>query len=189
MNEIVQFDDLNSGDIIPSQIEGESGSAYEAFTVWLNLGASRSIASVSDLTGLSPGTLYHHSSDFNWKDRLAQYHEALRKFNSVMALEQREKLASAQFELIGHALEVERALHARLDLDGEEHALREWQKLLNVLHMMLSSVRTDDVQKVAIASQNNVKVERKPYEGIVDESMILEIAARFDKAKAQGDND
>jgi len=165
------------------KIASESGKAYQSLLDYWNMGASRSITKLVELYMASPSppttrysTVAGWSSRYNWKERIEAEIIAIAKQNESVAIEERAKLFNKQFDLIYDALEV--AETAKQSINFEKTSVAQFTGILTAIHKMLADLRTNDTTKVALTDVDG----KKPYEGKVDESTILAIAARFDKA-------
>lgn len=73
--------------------KGESRKAYEAFSIYRDLGPSRSIAKVAEKLGKSKSLLERWSRKWNWVERTEQYDEYQDRMYRLEQEEKRKEMA------------------------------------------------------------------------------------------------
>ena len=71
-----QLSTINPQPTFP-RVPGETPRAFSAFMAWFQLGHARSLATVADKLGESPGTVKNWSSKHGWAERLQTYQSGL----------------------------------------------------------------------------------------------------------------
>lgn len=100
------------------RLEGESVKAYEAFTVYLNLGTERSQQAVSKELSKSRQLIGRWSATYRWVERVAAYDADVQKKAHAEAVKKRRKMANRHISI---ALKLqEKALQALEGMDPSE---------------------------------------------------------------------
>ncbi len=107
------------------QLPKESAKAFEAFSIYLNLGAERSVAAVGRKLGKSEGLMERWASRFDWTGRVRAYEEHL----ALVEREATEALvrvkAAGWLKRQQELLEVEWAIHEEC-IAGAREALKRF---------------------------------------------------------------
>lgn len=177
--------------LIPEQRPGESIGAYAAFQLYLSMGPRRDLREVAAQTDYTENTVYAYSSEFQWRARIAEYLNGMRKYNQQLAMEKREELFGRQYDLLENALDLEKAMRKNIVID-DNTSMVQYQKLLNLIWQMARDVRNSDTARIEIETKPALDPNpNRPWEGKVDHESIMAIAARLDKideAKRAGDD-
>jgi Phage terminase small subunit len=73
--------------------KGESRKAYEAFRIYRDMGATRSLAKVAEKLGKSKTLIERWSRRDNWVERCRQYDEYMEREYLLQQIEERRKMA------------------------------------------------------------------------------------------------
>ena len=97
------------------RLEGEGVKAYEAFSVYLELGEERSIRAVAKQLNKSTTLIGRWSRTYQWVERTAAYDVDIQRKAHAQAVKKRRKMANRHISI---ALKLqEKALQALKDMD------------------------------------------------------------------------
>lgn len=100
------------------RLEGEGVKAYEAFSVYLELGEERSIRAVAKQLNKSTTLIGRWSRTYKWVERTAAYDVDIQRKAHAQAVKKRRKMADRHISI---ALKLqEKALQALKDMDPSE---------------------------------------------------------------------
>lgn len=100
------------------RLEGEGVKAYEAFSVYLELGEERSIRAVAKQLNKSTTLIGRWSRTYQWVERTAAYDVDVQRKAHAQAVKKRRKMADRHISI---ALKLqEKALQALKDMDPSE---------------------------------------------------------------------
>jgi len=111
------------------RLEGEGVKAYEAFSVYLELGEERSIRAVAKQLNKSTTLIGRWSRTYQWVERTAAYDVDIQRKAHAQAVKKRRKMADRHISI---ALKLqEKALQALKDIDPKNLVafIREATKL------------------------------------------------------------
>ena len=111
------------------RLEGEGVKAYEAFSVYLELGEERSIRAVAKQLNKSTTLIGRWSRTYQWVERTAAYDVDIQRKAHAQAVKKRRKMADRHISI---ALKLqEKALQALKDMDPKNLVafIREATKL------------------------------------------------------------
>lgn len=132
--------------------EGESVKAFEAFTVYLNLGEERSIRAVSQKLVKSRTLISRWSADHKWVERVAAYDADVQKKAHAEAVKKQRKMVDRH---IGIALKMqEKALKA---LDKMDPADMDPRIMLSILRE--ATKLEQDMRAAAVSTRRAAAVE------------------------------
>jgi hypothetical protein len=97
------------------KLKGESYKAWEAFTVYRDMGPTRSLARVAEHLGKSKALIEGWSRQWHWVDRASDYDEHLDRQARQVVEDARRRMLEEHAEL-GHSL----VTMARLRMNGSE---------------------------------------------------------------------
>lgn len=98
--------------------EGEGTKAFEAFTVYLNMGSERSVRAVARELGKSATLISRWSSTYRWVERVAAHDDELQRKAHAEAVKKARKMADRHISI---ALKMqEKALEALAKMEPEE---------------------------------------------------------------------
>lgn len=135
--------------------EGESVKAFEAFTVYLEMGEDRSLRAVSQRLGKSRALMERWSSTYQWVERVASYDADVQRKAHADAVKKKRKMVDRHISI---ALQMqEKALEALKQMDPADidpknliAMLREATKL----EQEMRTVAVDDRRAAIVESED-----------------------------------
>lgn len=155
----------------------EGARAYEAFRVYCEMGAARSLASVAKKLSKSETLIARWSGQHDWVARVIAYDEAQAAYADQLILDAREALLTRDLEDSQRLLDAFDALFKKLratDVDG-------WVKLIR-LRREITAMR-----RLALGLPETVKEDRLTGKDGSDLVFEFAIAQRADDTADDGD--
>ena len=110
--------------------EGESEKAFEAFAIYKDMGANRSIQMVGQKLGKSRVLIERWSSRWNWVERARAYDNVLEKEAEAAAIKERKEMLKRH---VGISMQLQKkALEALQLLSVEDICARDIKEFLKV---------------------------------------------------------
>ena len=159
------------------RLEGESVKAYEAFTVYLNLGTERSQQAVSKELSKSRQLIGRWSATYRWVERVAAYDADVQKKAHAEAVKKRRKMANRHISI---ALKLqEKALQA---LEGMDPSEIDPKNLVAFIREATKLERDNRMEIEADTSPSKASEQE-------DSSLAAVISEAWERRKQQNDPD
>lgn len=135
--------------------KGESEKAFEAFTIYRNMGQGRTVTAVGKKLGKSRNLIDRWKDRWNWKERVRSYDNELEKQAKEKAIKDYKSMTERHIKI---AMQLQKkALKAFNNLEIEEMSpkdIKEFLKMATELERLSRTIENDNQQENTISNDN-----------------------------------
>ena len=147
--------------------EGESVKAFEAFTVYLEMGDERSLRAVGQRLGKSRALIERWSRTYQWVERVASYDADVQRKAHAKAVDKRRKMVDRHISI---ALKMqEKALKALEQMDPADIDPK------NLIAMLREATKLEQEMRTVAVDERRAAIADVEDTGEADDVLIYQI--------------